>query len=145
MTLRLPPEIHARALALAREALGLERCAALFSRADDADLVVELVPIPNVAAEPARAFELDGLALLRALRDGEARGLALRGLLHTHPSGGVGLSPHDVDGALWDGAPRFPGASLLVVAIEAGVARVASYAFDDVARAFVDERVDRAG
>ncbi len=60
----------------------------------------------NVAAETARRFEIDPVALLAAHRAARAGGRAVIGCWHSHPSGGATPSLRDAadaapDGALW--------------------------------------------
>jgi proteasome lid subunit RPN8/RPN11 len=60
-------------------------------------------PCANVAAEPARAFEIDPAALIaahKAMRDGGAR---LIGCYHSHPHGPARPSPRDAEAANPDG------------------------------------------
>lgn len=71
--------------AAARAALPLEACGLLVG--PDADRVSRVEPAANVAAEPARRFEIDPrqlLALHRALRGSAER---LIGHWHSHPLG----------------------------------------------------------
>ena len=58
----------------------------------------------NVAAEPARRFELDPVALLAAHRAARAGGPSIVGHYHSHPSGSPSPSTWDADAAAADGA-----------------------------------------
>ncbi|HEX8420287.1 MAG TPA: M67 family metallopeptidase [Sphingomonas sp.] len=58
----------------------------------------------NVAAEPARRFELDPVALLGAHRAARAGGPAIVGHYHSHPSGSPIPSTCDADASAADGA-----------------------------------------
>jgi desampylase len=60
----------------------------------------------NVHPEPARHFEIDPAALLRAHRDARAGGAAVIGHYHSHPSGDPTPSRTDAanaspDGSIW--------------------------------------------
>lgn len=68
--------------------------------------VEALLPAANVAADPARHFEIDPQALLAAHRAARAGGPAVIGHYHSHPTGVVAPSATDAaashgDGALW--------------------------------------------
>jgi proteasome lid subunit RPN8/RPN11 len=90
----------------------------------------EVVPLPNAAPDPRRAYALDPAALLACLRAAEARGARLVAFWHSHVEAPPSLSPADLDGALAAGAPLWPGTEQLVVEIRAGRAvRLARYAF----------------
>lgn len=65
-----------------------------------------VVPAANVAADPARHFEIDPAALIAAHRAERGGGLALVGYYHSHPTGSVSPSPTDAamasgDGRVW--------------------------------------------
>lgn len=80
-----------------------EVCGLLFG---EADAIIGIRPCRNVAADPARRFEIDPAALIaahRAARDGGGR---IVGHYHSHPSGRAMPSPRDAadaapDGSLW--------------------------------------------
>ncbi len=60
----------------------------------------------NVAADPARHFEIDPAALLAAHRAARNGAAAIVGHYHSHPSGNAVPSPRDAaaaapDGSLW--------------------------------------------
>jgi proteasome lid subunit RPN8/RPN11 len=80
-----------------------ERCGLLFG---DAGRIAEATLCANVAADPARTFEIDPAALFGALRDERRGGAKLVGYWHSHPSGDVRPSATDAamaapDGKLW--------------------------------------------
>ncbi|EZP51501.1 M67 family metallopeptidase [Sphingomonas sp. RIT328] len=80
-----------------------EVCGLLFG--DDA-AITAIRPCRNVAADPARWFEIDPAALLAAHRAARGGGPRLIGHYHSHPSGIARPSPRDAasappDGALW--------------------------------------------
>jgi len=105
-----------RLVALAEAEPDREVCGLLV----DGPAGVEAWPMPNRAADPARAFALGPEDLLGALRRLEGEGRALLGVFHSHPSGGADLSALDLDGALVDGAPLLGGVAQVVVALRAG-------------------------
>ena len=57
----------------------------------------------NVAADPARAFEVDPGVLIAAHRAARADGLEVVGCYHSHPSGVAEPSARDVEMAAGDG------------------------------------------
>lgn len=68
--------------------------------------VLAIEPCRNVAADPARRFEIDPAALLAAHRRARGGGPAVIGHYHSHPSGHALPSPRDAadaaaDGAIW--------------------------------------------
>jgi len=78
-----------------------EVCGLLFGTADRIDRVE---PCRNVAADPARRFEIDPAALLAAHRRARNGGPAVIGHYHSHPSGSAVPSPRDAADAAADGA-----------------------------------------
>jgi proteasome lid subunit RPN8/RPN11 len=65
-----------------------------------------VVACVNVAADPARRFEIDPAALLSAHRAARRGGPAVVGHYHSHPSGDPTPSPRDAadaaaDGSIW--------------------------------------------
>lgn len=80
-----------------------ERCGLLFG---DASHIVDATLCANVAADPARTFEIDPAALFAALRAARSGGPSVIGYWHSHPSGDVRPSATDAamaapDGKLW--------------------------------------------
>ncbi|BBF70378.1 M67 family metallopeptidase [Sphingomonas bisphenolicum] len=70
------------------------------------DRIAAIVPAANVAADPARHFELDPAALIAAHRAARAGGPKVIGHYHSHPSGVAAPSATDAacaapDGNLW--------------------------------------------
>ena len=68
--------------------------------------IAAAVPCRNVAADPARRFEIDPASLLAAHRAARGGGPAVVGHYHSHPRGSPVPSPRDAadappDGALW--------------------------------------------
>jgi proteasome lid subunit RPN8/RPN11 len=81
----------------------VEVCGLLLGRDGRVD---EARPCRNVAADPARRFEIDPAALLAAHRAARAGGPAVLGCYHSHPSGRAEPSPCDAaaaepNGWLW--------------------------------------------
>lgn len=58
----------------------------------------------NIAAEPARAFEIDPAALFAAYRRARGGGARVIGHYHSHPSGEAVPSARDAAQAMGDGA-----------------------------------------
>lgn len=65
--------------------------------------IEEARPAANVAADPARTFEIDPAALFAALRSERTGGPALIGYYHSHPSGAAAPSARDLEMAAEDG------------------------------------------
>ena len=78
-----------------------EVCGLLFG---DAGRVSAVQACANVAADPARRFEIDPVALIAAHRAARAGGAGVIGHYHSHPSGSPVPSPRDAADALTDGA-----------------------------------------
>ena len=66
--------------------------------------VERVVACRNVAADPARRFEIDPAALLAAHRAARHGGPAVIGHYHSHPGGGATPSPRDAADAATDGS-----------------------------------------
>lgn len=114
-------------------ARALEAVAALAERSPEAEVCgfvlagqgggsLELVPIRNAAADPARAFAMEPAEVLRVLRGAERGGRPIVAVYHSHVSGGAGLSAADVAHLTVDGGPVIPGAELWIVGLERGKA-----------------------
>ncbi|HEX7781861.1 MAG TPA: M67 family metallopeptidase [Sphingobium sp.] len=70
------------------------------------DVCTAIVPAANVAADPARHFEIDPATLIAAHREARRGGPAILGHYHSHPSGMAEPSATDAaaahsDGMLW--------------------------------------------
>lgn len=61
------------------------------------------MPCANVAADPARHFEIDPVALIAAHRAARAGGPQVIGYFHSHPNGLAGPSSTDRASAAGDG------------------------------------------
>jgi proteasome lid subunit RPN8/RPN11 len=77
-----------------------EICGLLFGAGEAID---RIEPCANVAADPARAFEIDPAALIAAHKAMRAGGPALIGCYHSHPHGPPAPSPRDAEAAAPDG------------------------------------------
>lgn len=80
-----------------------EVCGLLFGTTDT---ILRAQPCRNVAADPARWFEIDPAALIAAHRATRSGGPAIVGWYHSHPTGLAQPSPRDAasaapDGMLW--------------------------------------------
>jgi len=103
---------HARA-EVPREACGLI--------AGNGERAAEIIPIPNAAADPLRAYTMDERRLVEALTQFESRGLELIGLYHSHPNSDPIPSPTDVKQA------SYPDTPYLIVSLKGGETRFAAW------------------
>ncbi|GAA0301004.1 hypothetical protein GCM10009087_08480 [Sphingomonas oligophenolica] len=95
----------ARLLAEAKDSPGFEVCGLLFGAPGDIGARIEAAEAcANVAAEPARAFEIEPGALFAAYRRARAGGPVVIGHYHSHPSGEPVPSARDAAQAMGDGA-----------------------------------------
>ena len=101
MSVTISSELLGRLLAEADASPDAEICGLLFGAAGRIDAAEACA---NVAANPARAFEIDPKALLAAHRRARGGGLAVIGHYHSHPSGLPVPSPRDAAQAMGDGA-----------------------------------------
>lgn len=81
-----------RIVALAAAEPVREVCGLLLGEGDRID---DILPATNIAADPARAFEVDPVILFNAIRHARAGGPAVIGCYHSHPSGDVMPSKRD--------------------------------------------------
>ncbi|MES2988617.1 MAG: M67 family metallopeptidase [Pseudomonadota bacterium] len=98
--LTITPEAHATVIAAAAAAYPYEACGLLLGTGAH---IAAAQPAANVAADPARHFEIDPVALIaahRAMRDG---GPELVGYFHSHPNGLARPSATDAGQAAHDG------------------------------------------
>lgn len=65
--------------------------------------VTALVPAANVAADPARSFEIDPATLLATQRQARTRGASVIGHWHSHPDGRLAPSRSDAARAVDNG------------------------------------------
>jgi proteasome lid subunit RPN8/RPN11 len=128
MSVTISSELLAQLVAAADALPDAEICGLLFGSAGRIEAAEACA---NVAADPARAFEIDPAALFAAHR--RARGGALVvGHYHSHPSGLPVPSPRDAAQAMGDGA--------IWVILGGGVAR--AWRSVEVG-AFVEEVIER--
>lgn len=100
MPVLLSSALHAHLLAEAIAAHPLECCGLVFGTEGS---IERIQPTANIAADPARTFEIDPAALIaaeRAMRDG---GDTLMGYYHSHPDGRAAPSACDAANAAGDG------------------------------------------
>lgn len=95
-----------------------EACGVIAGHRGRAD---EIIPIPNVAADPLHAYHMDEQSLVTALISLEKRGLELVGLYHSHPKSDPIPSPTDVRQA------TYPDTPYLIVSLKGGEARLSAW------------------
>jgi desampylase len=103
MTLRISSDQRQQLFNWAEQAAPNECCGLLFG---ENGLVAEMELVANVAADPARHFELDPKALITAEKAARAGGKPILGYFHSHPSGDCSPSMTDAaqaapDGRIW--------------------------------------------
>ncbi|MGE4408946.1 MAG: M67 family peptidase [Sphingomonadales bacterium] len=103
MTASISRVLLDRILEAARIGPDREICGLLLGRGEK---IVAILPAANVAADPARRFEIDPAVLIAAHRRARDGGEAVLGHYHSHPGGEVVPSSCDAamahaDGALW--------------------------------------------
>jgi len=103
MAVTIASQLLRQIVAAATAAPEREVCGLLLGRPD---WIEGVEPCRNVAADPARRFEIDPAALLAAHRRARSGGPGVIGHYHSHPSGVAEPSPRDAadaapDGALW--------------------------------------------
>ncbi len=97
MTIRISRALMDRLLVEAAADPDREVCGLLFGTDDSIEAAEAAV---NVAADPARWFEVDPAALFGAIRAERAGGPRLLGHYHSHPSGSSAPSAHDAAAAM---------------------------------------------
>ena len=117
--LEIPSSLLDQVIAHCRAALPEEACGLLVGPAGG-DLVDEVVPAENLAHLPT-AYLLDPLVYLRSDLAAEARGGALLGVFHSHPSSEARPSATDISES-----PN-PGWHYLVVGLGGPVPEVRSW------------------
>ena len=83
------------------ESAGTHECCGLLRGEGDRVAAVQLAQ--NVAADPARHFEIDPAALFSAGKDVRSGGIPVLGYFHSHPNGVAAPSATDVAQAAPDG------------------------------------------
>lgn len=100
MQLWLSSALHEGLLSAAHSAHPHECCGLLFGQNGSVD---RFLPTANVAADPARTFEIDPAALIGAERETRLGGDRLIGYYHSHPNGRAEPSRCDAESAAPDG------------------------------------------
>lgn len=103
MSVRISRAVLDGVLAHAAADPGREACGLLLG---GPDRIRDARPTTNVAADPARRFEIDPAALFAAIRAERGGGAGLVGHYHSHPNGSPAPSPCDAamadrPGRLW--------------------------------------------
>jgi proteasome lid subunit RPN8/RPN11 len=129
MSVTISSELVQRLVAEAGASPDAEICGLLFGSAGRIEAAEACA---NVAADPARAFEIDPAALFAAHRRARGGGALVIGHYHSHPSGSPVPSPRDGAQAMGDGA--------IWVILGGGVAR--AWRSVEVG-AFVEEVIER--
>lgn len=88
----LPEAVREQLLRRAADAAPGECCGLLLGHPGE---ILEAVPTMNVAADPARRFQVDPVAHFAAIRRARAEGLDVVGAYHSHPRGPAVLSETD--------------------------------------------------
>ncbi len=100
MKLQISTSLRQNLLDWAAASPAAEICGLLLGRGDR---VEQLVPARNVAADPARSFEIDPATLLATHREARGLGLQVIGHWHSHPNGRAEPSARDAARALDNG------------------------------------------
>ncbi len=100
MTLEVASGVIATLVAEAASAAPHECCGLLLGRTG----IEEARPAANVAAEPARHFEIDPQALIDAHRAARSGGPPIIGYYHSHPAGHPVPSATDCEHSAGDGS-----------------------------------------
>lgn len=104
MNLQISSSLRQNLLDAAAAAPALECCGLLLGqRQGDLARVEALVPARNVAADPARSFEIDPATLLATHREARGQGRQVIGHWHSHPNGQTAPSARDAARALDNG------------------------------------------
>lgn len=128
MSVTISSELLAQLVAAANASPDAEICGLLFGTVGRIEAAEACA---NVAANPARTFEIDPKALFAAHRRARGGGPSVVGHYHSHPSGLPIPSPRDAAQAMGDGA--------VWLILGGGAAR----AWRSVARgAFVEETIE---
>jgi desampylase len=106
MTLLISSELHQQLLGLAAASPDAEICGILISDGQDINRVRKVLPAVNIAANPARNFEIDPSTLFDSIRGERAGHGEILGYYHSHPGGPPTPSQRDgaqvvPDGRIW--------------------------------------------
>jgi proteasome lid subunit RPN8/RPN11 len=103
MDIAVTRDVIATLIEEARRSGEMECCGLLLGAAGEHARITEAQPAANVHPEPARHFEIDPVALIRAYRHAREGGPALVGFYHSHPGGHPRPSATDCEHAGGDG------------------------------------------
>jgi proteasome lid subunit RPN8/RPN11 len=103
MDIAVTRDVIATLVEEARRAGERECCGLLLGPAGELARITQALPVTNVHPEPARHFEIDPIALIRAYRSEREGGPALLGFYHSHPNGHPRPSASDCEHAGGDG------------------------------------------
>lgn len=145
MIVRLRPEDRAAVFAHAARAFPEECCGLLagplppdFGSGVAVLAVTQTLALENAWESQSRGnrYRLDGLALSRAERALEARGLGILGVYHSHPSAPAWPSPFDLENA-------WPSYAYLIVSVRDGKAADARvWSLSEDRRSFLEGTVE---
>jgi proteasome lid subunit RPN8/RPN11 len=102
--LTIQREILQEMAAQAARAPSRECCGLL---AGKSGLIARILPAANAAGNPAVAYEIAPLELLRLTRAMRAENLELLGIYHSHPTGDNAPSPTDIERAYYPDVAYF--------------------------------------
>lgn len=121
-TLWLQPSQADQLVAQAYADLPRETCGLIGGlRQASIDQAVEIIPAPNAAHDPERAYRMDERALAAALISLEKRGLTLVGIYHSHPQGDTVPSRQDIHEA------AYPDTAYLIIGMKGDAPRLAAW------------------
>ncbi len=103
-TIRIRQEALARVKGHASTDLPRECCGLLAGRDG---VITRAFGATNVAADPAKSYEIATGELFRLMREIRAAGLALMGIYHSHPNSNNEPSPRDIERAYYPDAAYF--------------------------------------
>ena len=89
---------------LARREPATECCGLL---AGQEGVITHVLPAVNVAADPAKGYEIDPREIVRLMREFRERQLEFLGIYHSHPNGKNEPSARDIDLAYYSEAIYF--------------------------------------
>ena len=107
--IRITAAVHDALIDAAKASAPNECCGVLGSRDG---LVVSVIPVANVAAEPTSKYALDPAGLVAARATARRDGLEVAGFYHSHPRTSPELSSYDVANA-W-----YPESVYVVIGLE---------------------------
>ncbi len=114
----LTPEQVQTLIAYVRAEAPREACGIIAGHRDRA---VEIIPIPNTAADPQHSYYMDERRLVETLSSLPARHLDLLGFYHSHPQGDPIPSTTDIKQA------SYPDTPYLIVGLKGTEARLAAW------------------